>query len=80
MKLLIKIREVAEANGVKNAYQLQKKANLAPTTAARLFSNEISQITIDALEKLCAAFKCDAGKFFVREKTPRRKRREPETK
>ncbi len=75
MKIIIKIREVAEANGITTAYGLQKKANLAPTTAARLFSNKITGITIDALEKVCAALECDAAALFVRDTPPRRKRR-----
>lgn len=75
MKIQIKIREVAEANGIKTAYRLQKAANLAPATAARLFSNEISQITIESLEKLLGALNCEASDLFVRSKPPRRKRR-----
>lgn len=75
MKIIIKIREVCEANGITTAYQLQKKANLSPTTAARLFNNKITQITIDALEKTCAALECDAAALLVRDTPPRRKRR-----
>lgn len=75
MKIHIKIREVCESNGITTAYQLQKAASLAPATAARLFSNEISQITIESLEKLCGALECDAAALFVRDSPPRRKRR-----
>jgi DNA-binding Xre family transcriptional regulator len=71
MKLRINIREVCEAKGIKTAYQLQKKANLSPSTAARLFSNQFPLITMETLEKVCAALKCDAGKLFVMEKPPR---------
>jgi DNA-binding Xre family transcriptional regulator len=80
MKLTIKIREVCQAKGITTAYQLQKAANLAPATAARFYRNEFSVITIESLEKVCAALECDAGKLFVMEKPPRRSRRAAEPK
>jgi DNA-binding Xre family transcriptional regulator len=75
MKIIVKIREVCQANGIRTAYQLQKIAGLGSTTAARLYSNQISQITIESLEKVCAALECDAAALLVRDKPPRRKRR-----
>lgn len=74
-QLQIRIREVCEAKGIKTAYQLQKKAKLAPSTAARLFTNDFPMITMETLEKICAALKCDAGKLFVMVKPPRTNRR-----
>jgi DNA-binding Xre family transcriptional regulator len=68
MKLLIRIREVAQSRGIKTAYQLQKKADLAPSTAARLYKNDVTLMTIETLEKLCEALDCDAGELFVRPK------------
>jgi DNA-binding Xre family transcriptional regulator len=75
MKIIVKIREVAEANGIKTAYQLQKIAGLGSTTAARLYSNKITGISLDALGKVCAALECDAAALLVRDTPPRRKRR-----
>ena len=68
MKLRIKIREVAQSLDIKTAYQLQKRANLQPSTAARLFRNEVKQITLETLQKLCEALDCDASDLFVRSK------------
>ena len=68
MKLQIKIREVAQSRGIKTAYQLQKRANLAPTTAARLYRNNVTLMTIETLDKLCDSLDCDAGELFVRQK------------
>jgi DNA-binding Xre family transcriptional regulator len=68
MKLQIRIREVAQSRGLKTAYQLQRRADLAPSTAARLYKNSVSLITLETLEKLCDALECDAGELFVRSK------------
>lgn len=68
MKLQIRIREVAQSRGLKTAYQLQRRADLAPSTAARLYKNSVSLITLETLEKLCDALDCDAGELFVRTK------------
>ena len=67
MKLKLKIREIAEKSGIKTAYQLQKKADLAPSTAYRFFKNNASQITLETLEKICSALECDPGDLIVRE-------------
>jgi DNA-binding Xre family transcriptional regulator len=66
MKLKIRIREVAISRGIKTAYQLQKRAGLQPSTAARLYKNDVTQITLDTLGKLCEALDCHAGDLFVR--------------
>lgn len=70
MVVKIRIREVARSRGLKTAYQLQKKADLAPSTAARLFRNDVKQMSLDTLQKLCDALDCDPGELFVRSKSP----------
>jgi DNA-binding Xre family transcriptional regulator len=62
----VKIRERCEAVGIKTAYQLQKAAQLAPSTASRFFKNDVTKLTLDALGKLCDALDCDAGVLFPR--------------
>lgn len=74
MGLKINIRQVAESRGVKTAYQLQVKANLAPSTAARLYRNNITQITLDTLEKLCEGLDCEPSDLFVRSKSATKRR------
>lgn len=66
MKLQIRIKEVAQSRGIQTAYQLQKRARLAPSTAARLYRNKVRLMTIETLEKLLDALNCDAGELFVR--------------
>ncbi len=72
MAIQIKIREMAESQGIKNAYQLRIRAKLAPATASRCFSNELSLITFDTLEKLCDAFNCEPGDLFTKKKSPKK--------
>ena len=67
MKLILKVRETAEERGVKTAYQLQKKAGIAPSTAYRFFNNKATQLTIETLEKICSALDCNPGDLIVRD-------------
>jgi DNA-binding Xre family transcriptional regulator len=66
MKLRIRIREVALSRGIKTAYKLQIKAKIAPSSAARLFRNNVTQMSISTLEKLCLALSCSPGDLIVR--------------
>lgn len=65
MKIQIKIKEVAQAKGLTTAYQLQKKAKLMPSTASRLYRNQVSQITIKTLGKLCEHLECGPEDLLV---------------
>ena len=58
MKIQVQISEVAKIRGIKNPYQLQKKANLSPPNARNLFNNNITLISIETLGKLCEALDC----------------------
>lgn len=72
VKLEIKIREMALGRGIMTAYQLQKRAMLAPSLAAKLYRNELVQVSLITLSKLCEAFDCDVGDLLIKsEKTTR---------
>lgn len=64
MKIKVKIKEIAQSKGIKNPYQLQKKAHLSPTNARNLFNNEITLISIETLGKLCEALDCEPNDLF----------------
>ncbi len=64
MKPIINIRQVAESRGINNPYQLQKKADLSPSNAAKLFNNNIVQISVETLGKLCKALDCEPNDLF----------------
>jgi DNA-binding Xre family transcriptional regulator len=60
-----RIRELAEAKGIKTAYQLQKAAGLSPSMAARLFRDEVEMIALRTIESLCGALECQPGDLFT---------------
>jgi putative transcriptional regulator len=72
MKLQVRIREVAQSRGVKTAYQLQKKVKLSPSNAAKLYRNDIVQISIETLGKLCTVLNCTPNDLLVPSKTKTR--------
>ena len=60
----IRIREVAERRGIKNAYGLRKLLNISPSVAARLWSGEFANISVTTLDRLCTALRCKASDLF----------------
>jgi excisionase family DNA binding protein len=60
-----KINELCRAAGIMTAYQLQKKTDLSPSQAARLYRDEVEAISISVLEKLCDALKCSPNDIFA---------------
>ncbi len=65
MKLKVNIRQIAESRGINNPYQLQKKVNLSPSNAAKLFKNNIVQISVITLGKLCEVLDCTPNDLFI---------------
>ena len=72
MGITINIRETAEKRGIKTAYRLQKRAGLSPSNASRLFNNNIVQISIDTLGKLCDVLDCEPNDLFVVDKSQKK--------
>lgn len=62
-----RIREIAEAKGVPNAYQLGVLIGVTPNVSARLWKDEFSQIGKITLDKLCAALNCTVGDLLIYE-------------
>jgi DNA-binding Xre family transcriptional regulator len=59
-----KINELSKAAGIMTAYQLQKKTDLSPSQAARLYRDEVEAISIVVLEKLCDALQTSPNGIF----------------
>lgn len=62
----MRIRERCDAVGIVNASQLADRAKLTAPTAYRAYNNNIKQLTITTLEKLCNALDCSPGDILVR--------------
>jgi DNA-binding Xre family transcriptional regulator len=59
-----KINELSKVAGITTAYQLQKKTDLSPSQAARLYRDEVEAISISVLEKLCDALQTSPNAIF----------------
>jgi len=57
-KIILKVKELAELNGIANAHQLQKALDVAPMVARRLWSGELTKFDLRTLERLCEKFNC----------------------
>ena len=57
-KIILKIRQVAEVNGINNAHQLQIALNVAPMVARRLWLGELTKFDLGTLGRLCEQFNC----------------------
>ncbi len=66
MVVELRIREAAEARGITTAYQLQKRMNVPPGTAARLWRGDMKMIGLDTVDALCEAIGCEPSDLIVR--------------
>jgi DNA-binding Xre family transcriptional regulator len=62
-----RIREIAEARGVPNAYQLGVLIGVTPNVSARLWKDDFAQIGKVTLDKLCSSLGCSVGDLLVYE-------------
>ncbi len=60
-----KVREKAEARGVKSSYELQHALGVAPTVALRLWRGEVTRFSLETLDKLCSALNCQPGDLLI---------------
>jgi DNA-binding Xre family transcriptional regulator len=78
MAVELRIREAAEARGITTAYQLQKRMNVPPGTAARLWRGDMRMVGLDTIDALCDAIGCEPADLIVRitdsQKTARKTR------
>jgi DNA-binding Xre family transcriptional regulator len=56
--IIVKIREVAAKNDIKNAYQLQKLTGFSPSKAANCWKGEWQLADLNTLNTLCNLFNC----------------------
>lgn len=66
MRIQTRIRKVAQAQGITNAYQLQKITGLSSSMAARLYRDDVKGLTLKVIEILCDALDCDPCELLVR--------------
>ena len=70
-----RIKEIAEAKGIPNAYQLGVVIGVTPNVSARLWKDDFTQIGKVTLDKLCNALDCQVGDLLVYEPDKKGKRK-----
>ena len=75
MAVELRIREAAESRGITTAYQLQKRMNVPPGTAARLWRGDMKMIGLDTIDALCEAIECEPTDFIVRVQSKKAERK-----
>lgn len=60
-----RVRQTAEARGIKSSYQLQRALGVSPTVALRLWRSEVTRFSVETLDKLCSALECQPGDLLV---------------
>ena len=58
------IREMAEKRGIKNAHTLEKKIDVSPTVASKLWKGDFEMIGLATLDKLCRELRCSIGSLL----------------
>jgi hypothetical protein len=72
-EIRLRVREIAESRGIKNAHQLQTYVQnttmgnnkLAPMVARRLWHGELRLMDLGVLTALCRAFAAEPGDFLA---------------
>ncbi len=65
MRLRLKIRELAEAQGLDRA-KLARRADMTYQTVHNVWNNPYADVSIATLEKLAQALNCDVSKLYER--------------
>lgn len=71
-RIELKVKKMAQARNIQNAYQLQKVLGVAPMVARRLWNSELKQMDFRTLLTLCRAFNCQPGDLLTHRKGKRR--------
>ncbi len=71
-RIELRVKELAQKRNIQNAYQLQKKLEVAPMVARRLWNNELKQMDFRTLLTLCRTFDCQPGDLLIYHKDKRK--------
>jgi len=57
---------VAERKGINNPLALSKESGIAYANCHKIWNNQQKMISLDTLDRLCAALGCEPGDILVR--------------
>ena len=64
--MILNVKDIAEARGIKNAAQFAHACDIHLKTAYQLWKGEARMIALDTLENICTALRVQAGVLFER--------------
>jgi DNA-binding Xre family transcriptional regulator len=64
MTLKLKVRKVAEDEGIKTPYELSQRSRLPYETCRALWNDQSNMIALKTLERLCTVLKVRPGQMF----------------
>lgn len=80
-RIRLTIKDFCLKQGIQNAYQLQKKLGLYPTTARNAFNSDGQRVVrLDLLERLCEGLDCDLSDLITFETETERPAKTSRTK
>jgi excisionase family DNA binding protein len=71
-KIKSRVRELAEKEGIKSSYGLQKHLDVAPTVAVNLWNDDVTRFSVETLQLLCEKLMCEVGELLVYESNAKR--------
>jgi excisionase family DNA binding protein len=76
-KIKSRVRELAEKEGIKSSYGLQKHLDVAPTVAVNLWNDDVTRFSVETLQLLCEKLMCEVGELLVYEPNAKRSKSAP---
>jgi DNA-binding Xre family transcriptional regulator len=64
MSITLRVKELAQARGLKTRYALSRAMGKPPTTPYRLWDGNIASIRLETIGELCRALDCQPGDLF----------------
>lgn len=65
----LRARELAEERGITNPFALSKESGVAYANCYKIWNNQQKMISLDTLDRLCEALRCESGDILVKAPT-----------
>lgn len=62
----LRVKEVAEENGIDNPFSLSKQSGLAYANCYKIWHGQQTMIGLDTLDRLCDALGCEPGDILIK--------------
>lgn len=65
MLIEVRVRQIAEKQGIRSSYQLQNLLGVKPTVAIRLWRNQVKQFNLKTMLVICDKLNCQPGDLMI---------------